>query len=101
MRYRRLGDPGHEIPVACTDQGLFDLRPLTDGRRWRLPRPGEPRGRAHAIERGSLPIVEGGEGLRVGAPIARPGKVVCIGLNYRDHAAETGARDARPSRSSS
>ena len=28
---------------------------------------------------------------RIGAPIARPGKVVCIGLNYRDHAAETGA----------
>ncbi|MFD0823528.1 fumarylacetoacetate hydrolase family protein, partial [Micromonospora zhanjiangensis] len=29
--------------------------------------------------------------VRVGAPVARPGKVVCIGLNYRDHAAETGA----------
>ncbi|HVX44193.1 MAG TPA: fumarylacetoacetate hydrolase family protein [Mycobacteriales bacterium] len=28
---------------------------------------------------------------RTGAPLARPGKVVCIGLNYRDHAAETGA----------
>lgn len=28
---------------------------------------------------------------RWAAPIARPGKVVCIGLNYRDHAAETGA----------
>jgi 2-keto-4-pentenoate hydratase/2-oxohepta-3-ene-1,7-dioic acid hydratase in catechol pathway len=28
---------------------------------------------------------------RIGSPIARPGKVVCIGLNYSDHAAETGA----------
>lgn len=28
---------------------------------------------------------------RWAAPIARPGKVVCVGLNYRDHAAETGA----------
>jgi 2,4-didehydro-3-deoxy-L-rhamnonate hydrolase len=27
---------------------------------------------------------------RVGAPIARPHQIVCIGLNYRDHAAETG-----------
>jgi 2-keto-4-pentenoate hydratase/2-oxohepta-3-ene-1,7-dioic acid hydratase in catechol pathway len=35
----------------------------------------------------SLPSVAG----RTGAPIARPGKVVCIGLNYSDHAAETGA----------
>lgn len=30
-------------------------------------------------------------GHRLAPPIARPGKVVCIGLNYRDHAAETGA----------
>lgn len=29
-------------------------------------------------------------GKRLGAPIARPGKIVCIGLNYRDHAEETG-----------
>lgn len=28
---------------------------------------------------------------RVAAAIARPSKLVCIGLNYRDHAAETGA----------
>jgi 2-keto-4-pentenoate hydratase/2-oxohepta-3-ene-1,7-dioic acid hydratase in catechol pathway len=34
-----------------------------------------------------LPAVTG----RTGPPIARPGKVVCIGLNYSDHAAETGA----------
>ncbi len=28
--------------------------------------------------------------VRLGAPIARPSKIVCIGLNFRDHAAETG-----------
>ena len=28
--------------------------------------------------------------LRLTAPVARPGKIICIGLNYRDHAAETG-----------
>ncbi len=43
-----------------------------------------------ALERGELPLVEA-EGLRIGAPIARPGKVVCIGLNFSDHAAESGA----------
>lgn len=31
-------------------------------------------------------------GDRIGAPVARPGKVVCIGLNYSDHAEETGAQ---------
>ncbi len=92
MRYRRLGEPGHEVPVACTDQGLFDLRPLTqdvDGSF--LTRVGVA-AVCEAIEGGRLPVVEGGERLRVGAPIARPGKVVCIGLNYRDHAQETGAQ---------
>lgn len=37
----------------------------------------------------ALPVVP--DTLRWGAPIARPGKVICIGLNYSDHAAETGA----------
>ncbi len=30
-------------------------------------------------------------GTRIGSPIARPSKIVCIGLNYADHAKETGA----------
>jgi 2-keto-4-pentenoate hydratase/2-oxohepta-3-ene-1,7-dioic acid hydratase in catechol pathway len=30
-------------------------------------------------------------GARLGPPVARPSKIVCIGLNYRDHAEETGA----------
>ncbi len=29
---------------------------------------------------------------RIGPAIARPSKIVCVGLNYRDHAAETGAQ---------
>lgn len=36
-------------------------------------------------------LVEVPEGTRLGAPFARPSKIVCIGLNYKDHAAETGA----------
>ena len=28
--------------------------------------------------------------VRLGAPVPRPSKIICIGLNYRDHAAETG-----------
>jgi 2,4-didehydro-3-deoxy-L-rhamnonate hydrolase len=31
------------------------------------------------------------EGTRIGSPVARPSKIVCIGLNYADHAKETGA----------
>ena len=32
-----------------------------------------------------------GDGIRIGSPVARPSKIVCIGLNYADHAKETGA----------
>lgn len=41
------------------------------------------------VASGSLPAVA--EDVRWGAPVARPGKIICIGLNYRDHAEETGA----------
>lgn len=40
-------------------------------------------------QKGNLPEVPAG--VRLGAPFARPSKIVCIGLNYKDHAAETGA----------
>lgn len=43
-----------------------------------------------ALRAGELPVADT-TGLRVGPPIAQPGKVVCIGLNYRRHAEETGA----------
>ena len=39
--------------------------------------------------KGSLPALPAGA--RLGSPVARPSKIVCIGLNYIDHARETGA----------
>lgn len=40
-------------------------------------------------KRGILPEVN--KSVRLGSPFARPSKIVCIGLNYKDHAEETGA----------
>ncbi len=37
----------------------------------------------------SAPVVD--EAVRLGPPLARPSKIVCIGLNYADHAKESGA----------
>ena len=90
MRYRRLGERGQELPVACTDEGVFDLRPLTDDIDGAFLAGVRPEVVTGELDSGRLPAVEPA-GLRVGAPIARPGKVVCVGLNYRDHARETGA----------
>ncbi|KUL45427.1 fumarylacetoacetate hydrolase family protein [Streptomyces regalis] len=91
MKLLRVGAPGEERPAVRTDDGrLLDLSSLTsdvDGTF--LASDGVDRARA-ALAQGSLPELDA-DGLRIGAPVARPGKVVCIGLNYRDHAAETGA----------
>ena len=91
MRLMRLGQPGSEIPAVLTAEGThLDLRPLTsdiDGAF--LAGPGLDQARA-AVEAGSLPALDA-TGLRVGPPVARPGAVLCIGMNYAAHAAETGA----------
>ncbi|MBB5790233.1 fumarylacetoacetate hydrolase family protein [Jiangella mangrovi] len=92
MQLMRIGERGAERPAVRGDDGvLYDLSPVTsdiDGAF--LAGDGVNRARA-ALAAGELPALPDGDGVRVGAPIARPGKVVCIGLNYRDHAAETGA----------
>ncbi len=43
-----------------------------------------------ALEAGTLPEFAGADDLRVGAPVANPGAVLCIGQNYAAHAAESG-----------
>ncbi|MBD0841317.1 fumarylacetoacetate hydrolase family protein [Streptomyces sp. TRM68416] len=91
MKLLRVGAPGEERPAVRTEDGrLLDLSSVTpdiDGAF--LASDGIERARA-SLRAGDLPELAP-EGLRIGAPLARPGKIVCIGLNYRDHAAETGA----------
>jgi 2-keto-4-pentenoate hydratase/2-oxohepta-3-ene-1,7-dioic acid hydratase in catechol pathway len=87
----RFGDPGAEIPAVRDGETWHDLRPLTseiDG--WFFIDDGIKHARA-ALASGSLPVLALPAGTRVGSPISRPGKIVCIGLNYRDHAKESGA----------
>jgi len=87
MKLLRYGEPGRERA------GLVDA----DGRIRALPEAlgdlaGErltPAGLAEiaALDPATLPLVEGSP--RLGACVARPGKFMCIGLNYRAHAAES------------
>jgi 2-keto-4-pentenoate hydratase/2-oxohepta-3-ene-1,7-dioic acid hydratase in catechol pathway len=91
MRLLRIGAAGAEKPaVRFDDEHVYDLSGLTpDIGGSFLASSGVERVRAAHAE-GRLPLLDA-EGQRIGAPIARPGKIVCIGLNYRDHAKETGA----------
>jgi 2,4-didehydro-3-deoxy-L-rhamnonate hydrolase len=91
MKLIRFGDAGAERPGVLLDDGTrLDVSAGTrdydeaffgsDGfdalARWLA---------AHAAAAPRVPLAA-----RLGPPIARPSKIVCIGLNFRDHAAESG-----------
>ncbi|MFI2713886.1 fumarylacetoacetate hydrolase family protein [Micromonospora sp. NPDC018662] len=91
MKLMRVGAPGAEQPVIrVADDDHRDLRPITrDVDAAFLAGDGLDRAR-QAVEAGTLPPVDV-TGARIGAPVARPGAVLCIGMNYAAHAAESGA----------
>ncbi|WP_395358542.1 fumarylacetoacetate hydrolase family protein [Streptomyces sp. YH02] len=93
MRVLRVGEAGTErLAVLDGAGGLLDASGIADGIDHRSLADGVLDRLAEAVAAGLLPAMDApGDRVRVGAPVARPGKVVCIGLNYRDHARETGA----------
>ncbi len=87
MRLLRVGLRGLERPALLDDSGrLLDLSGVLDDITGATLAPAELARIRSAVASETLPVVD--PGLRIGAPLARPGKIVCIGLNYRDHAAE-------------
>jgi 2,4-diketo-3-deoxy-L-fuconate hydrolase len=91
MKLIRFGEPGNEKPglllesgarlnvsgfVRDYDEGFFAADGVARLAEW--------------IERKHGAVARVPPRVRLGPPIARPSKIVCIGLNYRDHAAETG-----------
>ncbi|MFC8366126.1 fumarylacetoacetate hydrolase family protein [Streptomyces griseorubiginosus] len=89
MRLLRVGPPGLERPaVLDADGGAHDLTPVTDDIDGDFLAGGGIDRARRALTEGLLPPIEIA-GQRIGAPVARPGKVACVGLNYVDHAAET------------
>jgi 2-keto-4-pentenoate hydratase/2-oxohepta-3-ene-1,7-dioic acid hydratase in catechol pathway len=86
----RLGPAGQERPVLQdADGGLFDLTPITAEIDGRFLAADGPARALDAAAAGSLPRSDA-TGLRVGPPV-RPGAVICIGMNYAAHAAESGS----------
>jgi 2-keto-4-pentenoate hydratase/2-oxohepta-3-ene-1,7-dioic acid hydratase in catechol pathway len=89
VRLARHGLPGAERPIISGgDRRWRDLSPVTEDITAEFLGRGLDEAGA-ALEAGSLPAIDVPR--RFGPPIARVGKIVCIGLNYRDHALETGA----------
>lgn len=88
MKLVRFGDVGQEKPGLLDAAGaLRDLTGVVDDIAGDVL---TARGlaRLRALDAQRLPAVAGSP--RLGAPVARVGKMICIGLNYADHAAESG-----------
>ncbi|MEU9485507.1 fumarylacetoacetate hydrolase family protein [Streptomyces decoyicus] len=92
MKLLRVGTVGAERPALLDGNGvlrdLSGLVPDIDGAL--LAEDGALARIRTAAASGDLPRLDAA-GLRTGPPLARIGKIVCIGLNYHDHARETGA----------
>jgi 2,4-diketo-3-deoxy-L-fuconate hydrolase len=88
---RRLGPARAETPAIEVDGRTYDLRSLTDDIDGAFLAEGGIARARQAASAGQLPLLDGADDLRVGAPIARPPAMVCIGQNYAAHAAESGA----------
>ena len=95
LKFLRIGEAGAERPAALDDDGvLWDLSPLTPDIDGEFLASGGLDAAAEAVSAGGLPIIDDpadGTGLRIGAPVARPQAVICIGMNYAAHAAESGS----------
>ncbi|MCV0349464.1 MULTISPECIES: fumarylacetoacetate hydrolase family protein [unclassified Nitratireductor] len=89
MKLLRYGPAGQEKPgMLAADGTLRDLSGTVADIAGDVISP-EGLERLRAIDPQSLPVVEGEP--RLGPCVAGLQKIVCIGLNYSDHAAETGA----------
>ena len=85
MKLVRIGEPGKEQPAVLDGDRFRDLGPLISdvGGEALLP---EALAKLSAVDIQTLPIIAGSP--RIGPCVGQVGKVICVGLNYRDHALE-------------
>jgi len=89
MKLLRVGEPGKERPAMVDEQGeIRDLSHFIDDIAGDALLPSGLE-RLRQLPLSELPKISGQP--RIGACVGQIGKFICIGLNYSDHAAETGA----------
>ena len=90
MRFLRVGPAGNERPVVEQDGVTYDLSDRTPDIDGAFLSGGGIASTRAALATGALRPVDV-DGQRLGAPVARPHAVWCIGMNYAAHAAESGS----------
>ncbi len=89
MKLVRIGAIGKEKPAVLIDGKYFDVSEhFTDFNESFFEQDGLHK-LSQIISKGNLPEITKVE--RIGSCVARPSKIICVGLNYADHAKETGA----------
>ena len=89
MKLIRFGKEGQEKPGIHLDGKNYDLSAFVKDYDENFFEQNGLEKLASIVNEEKLPLVEDGQ--RIGSPIARPSKILCIGLNYAKHAKETGA----------
>lgn len=91
MKLIRFGEIGKEKPGVHLDGVNYDVSGFIKDYDELFFSNGGLLHLAWMIESHKTMLPRAQEGARMGCPIARPSKIICIGLNYTEHAAETGA----------
>lgn len=90
MKLIRFGEAGKEQPGVLIGEKRYDVSSIvTDYNEAFFEENGLEKLKKAIESNPSLPEVD--DSVRLGSPVARPSKIICIGLNYVDHCAETGA----------
>jgi len=89
MKLIRFGKEGQEKPGIHLEGKNYDLSAFVKDYDENFFEQNGLQKLVGIINENKLPLLEDGQ--RIGSPIARPSKILCIGLNYAKHAKETGA----------
>jgi 2-keto-4-pentenoate hydratase/2-oxohepta-3-ene-1,7-dioic acid hydratase in catechol pathway len=88
MKLIRYGNQGKEKPGVCIDNSLYDTSHLVSDYDEAFFENGGIDKLVSEFDLSSATKID--IATRLGPPIKRPGKIICIGLNYRNHALESG-----------
>lgn len=87
MKLIRYGNPGEEKPGVIIDENYYDVSAFIKDFDEQFFADEGLNYLKEITADATLPKVD--KGIRLGSPVARPSKMICIGLNYSDHAAES------------
>ncbi len=91
MKLIRFGEPGKEKPGVIINEKKYDVSAAVKEYDEDFFGSGGIAKLKDYVSKNHDKLVPVADNARLGAPLARPSKIICVGLNYADHAKETGA----------